>query len=99
MDKIQNLHDLKYYTNMNLVTELALKWGKLRPDNEEIQALSKALTDIAFYVIRVQEDLAQHKVAISDYREDKNKTILKYRRIKEKFINLKKLQETTQDFS
>lgn len=95
MDKIQNLHDLKYYTNMNLVTELALKWGKLRPDNEEIQALSKALTDIAFYVIRVQEDLAQHKVAISDYREDKNKTILKYRRIKEKFINLKKLQETT----
>jgi len=95
MDKIQNLHDLKYYTNMNLVTELALKWGKLKPDNEEIQALSKAITDIAFYVIRVQEDLAQHKIAISDYREDKNKTILKYRRIKEKFINLKKLQETT----
>ena len=95
MDKIQNLHDLKYYSNMNLVTELALKWSKARPNNKEIQALSKALTDIAFYVIRVQEDLAQHKVAISDYREDKNKTILKYRRIKEKFINLKKLQETT----
>ena len=95
MDKIQNLHDLKYYTNMNLVTELALKWGKLRPDNEEIQALSKAITDIAFYVIRVQEDLAQHKIAISDYREDKNKTILKYREIKKKFDNLNKLQETT----
>ena len=46
MDKIQNLHDLKYYTNMNLVTELALKWSKARPNNKEIQALSKALTDI-----------------------------------------------------
>ena len=95
MDKIQNLHDLKYYTNMNLVTELALKWSKARPNNKEIQALSKAITDIAFYVIRVQEDLAQHKVAISDYRQDKNKAILEYRDIKEKFDNLNKLQETT----
>ena len=67
MDKIQNLHDLKYYTNMNLVTELALKWSKARPNNKEIQALSKSLTDIAFYVIRVQEDLAQMNAIKAEY--------------------------------
>jgi len=43
----------------------------------------------------MQEDLTQHKVAISDYRQDKNKAILEYRDIKEKFDNLNKLQETT----
>ena len=37
MDKIQNLKDLKYYANIQLCLELALKWSKLKPKNKEIQ--------------------------------------------------------------
>ncbi|QDP45787.1 MAG: hypothetical protein Tp1102DCM384591_29 [Prokaryotic dsDNA virus sp.] len=92
MDKIQNLHDLEYFTNISLSCELALKWSKARPKNKEVQALSKALTDIAFYVNRIQGDLQKHKVAISDYRLDKNEALLKYNEIKDKFDNLKKLE-------
>ena len=77
MDKIQNLHDLEYYNNMHLCCSLVQKWIKLKPDNKELQHLSKAITDIAFYVIRTQEDLQVHKLALSDYRYDKNKALLK----------------------
>tara|TARA_R110002020_G_scaffold454245_2_gene669563 strand:- start:1373 stop:1654 length:282 start_codon:yes stop_codon:yes gene_type:complete len=93
MDKIQNLHDLEYFTNISLSSSLALKWSKARPKNKEVQALAKALTDIAFYVHRIQGDLQKHKIAISDYRLDKNKALLKYNEIKDKFDNLKKLEE------
>ena len=61
MDKIKNLHDLEYYGNIQLCIELALKWGKLKPDNKEIKALSKALIDISLYVIRINGDLEDYK--------------------------------------
>ena len=76
MDKIQNLHDLEYYNNMQLCCSLAQKWIELKPENKELQKLSKALTDVAFYVVRVQGDLQKHKEAISGYRYDKNKELV-----------------------
>ena len=83
IDKIQNLHDLEYYGNMQLCTSLVQKWIKLKPDNKELQHLSKALTDTAFYVNRIQGDLQKHKEAISDYREDKNKALLELQELKQ----------------
>ena len=50
MDKIQNLHDLEYFTNISLSSSLALKWSKARPKNKEVQAMAKAITDIAEYL-------------------------------------------------
>ena len=82
-DKIQNLHDLEYYSNMQLCTSLIQKWIKLKPDNKELQYLSKALTDTAFYVNRIQGDLQKHKEAISDYREDKNRALLELKELKQ----------------
>jgi hypothetical protein len=84
IDKIQNLHDLEYYGNMQLCTSLVQKWIKLKPDNKELQHLSKALTDTAFYVNRIQGDLQKHKEAISDYRYDKNKALLELQELKNK---------------
>ena len=82
-DKIQHLHDLEYYSNMQLCTSLIQKWIKLKPDNKELQYLSKALTDTAFYVNRIQGDLQKHKEAISDYREDKNRALLELKELKQ----------------
>jgi len=83
MDKIQNLHDLEYYNNMQLCCSLVQKWTELKPENKELQKLSKSITDIAFYVIRIQGDLQVHKSALSDYRYDKNKALLKLKELKE----------------
>tara|TARA_B100001250_G_C19355199_1_gene595123 strand:+ start:46 stop:330 length:285 start_codon:yes stop_codon:yes gene_type:complete len=91
MDKIENLHDLEYYGNIQVCLELALKWKKLKPDNKEIQELSRALIDISFYVIRIKKDLDANKIAVSDYRYDKNKALLQLQEIKNKYENLKKL--------
>jgi len=83
MDKIQNLHDLEYYSNMELCTKLLQKWIKLKPDNKDLQEYSTALTSIAFYVNRIQGDLQKHREAISDYRYEKNKALLELQKIKE----------------
>ena len=91
MDKIENLHDLEYYGNIQVCLELALKWKKLKPDNKEIQELSRALIDISFYVIRIKKDWDANKIAVSDYRYDKNKALLQLQEIKNKYENLKKL--------
>ncbi len=84
MDKIQNLHDLEYYGNMQLCTGLVQKWIRLKPDNPELKAMGKALTNIAFYVVRIQGDLEKHKEAISGYRYDKNKALLELQEIKDR---------------
>tara|TARA_R100001480_G_C4611331_1_gene164829 strand:- start:203 stop:421 length:219 start_codon:yes stop_codon:yes gene_type:complete len=68
---------------MQLCTSLIQKWIKLKPDNKELQYLSKALTDTAFYVNRIQGDLQKHKEAISDYREDKNRALLELKELKQ----------------
>ncbi len=83
MDKIQNLHDLEYYGNMQLCTGLVQKWIRLKPENKELQHLCKALTDVAFYVNRIQGDLQKHQEAISDYREDKNRALLELQELKQ----------------
>ncbi len=84
MDKIQNLEDLKYYSNMLLTTGLVKKWKELKPDNVELKKISAALVEITLYVIKLQEDLANHKIAMSDYRYKKNKALLELQELKEK---------------
>lgn len=85
MDKIQNLNDLKYYSNMLLCTGIVKKWTDLKPNNPDLQKMAKALIDITLYVIRIQEDLQCNKIAVSDYRYRKNKALLELKEIKEKY--------------
>ena len=92
MDKIQNLHDLEYLANIQLCLELSLKWSKLKPENKEVKALSKAVMDISFYGLRTTKDLEKHKEAISGYRYDKNKALLELKELKKKYNNLKETE-------
>jgi len=84
MEKIQNLEDLKYYSNMLLCTGLVKKWREAKPDNIELKKIADALVHVTFYVIKLQEDLMNHKIAISDYRYKKNKALLKLNEIENK---------------
>ena len=92
MDKIENLHDLEYMSNIQLCLELSLKWSKLRPENKEVRALSRAVMDISFYVLRMSKDLQKYKEAISQYRYDKNKALLELKDLKKKYDNLRKTE-------
>tara|TARA_R100001463_G_scaffold135851_1_gene199874 strand:- start:116 stop:388 length:273 start_codon:yes stop_codon:yes gene_type:complete len=84
MDKIQNLEDLKYYSNMLLLTGTVKKWRDMKPNNKEIQKISKALIEVTLYVIRLQDDLHNHKTAFSDERYKKNKALLELKELTEK---------------
>lgn len=91
MTKLENLHDLEYLNNITLCMELVIKWKKLKPDNPELQELSRALTEVAFYNNRLKQDVDTYKFIASEYRYEKNKAILELRDIKEKYENLKKI--------
>tara|TARA_R110000737_G_C14535335_1_gene477990 strand:+ start:80 stop:355 length:276 start_codon:yes stop_codon:yes gene_type:complete len=84
-DKIQNLHDLEYYTHAQLVVELITKWIKSHPDNVELKAISKAMTEIMFYVVRLQQDSLKKDMVISDYRYKKNTALLELQELKAKY--------------
>ena len=92
MDKIESLHDMEYMGNIQLCLELSLKWSRLRPENKEVRALSRAVMDISFYVLIMSKDLQKYKEAISDYRYNQNKALLELKEIKDKYDNLQQTE-------
>ena len=53
---ISNQNDLLYYTDMELLSGLVLKWVKSKPDNKELKAISDAIVNITVYVNSLQMD-------------------------------------------
>lgn len=83
MDQIRNLKDLEYYTNMYLSTGLVKKWRDAKPNNPELKKIAKALIEITFYVMNLQDDLEKNKILVSDYRYAMNKAKLELQELKE----------------
>ena len=90
IDKIQNLKDLEYYSNMELCSGLVRKWRKLKPNNKELKSFDLNLLEITLYVVEIQRDNIFHKEAISDYRERWNKVKLELQELKKKYDKLEK---------
>ena len=89
MDKIQNLSDMEYYANMTLCLGLLKKWTD-KSKSKDLQKFTTAIIDISFYTMKLQDELQKHKIAVSDYRERKNKALLQLQDIQEKYQALKK---------
>jgi len=96
IDKVTNLKDLEYYNNMELCSSLVKKWLKLKPHNKELKSFSENLFEVTLYVVELQRDNAFHKIAISDYRETKNKALLELKELKDKYEKL--LKDYKQNF-
>jgi len=90
IDKIQNLKDIEYYSNMELCSSLVRKWRKLKPNNKELKSFDLNLLEISLYVVEIQRDNHFHKDAISDYKERWNKVRLELQELKEKYDKLEK---------
>ena len=91
MDKISNLKDLQYYSDMLLASGLTKKWLEKKPHNKDLIKLSNVLVNVTRYVISLQHDLEANKMAASNYRYEKNKVKLQLQELKEKYENLKDL--------
>jgi hypothetical protein len=90
---IENQNDLLYYTDIELCLSLVKKWLKDRPNNKELQELSKALVSISFYVNKLTLDRYSYTRLITDARQEKNQALLKAQDLHEQIVKLKKLQK------
>lgn len=85
---IENTNDLLFHTDLHLCCELVSKWLKSKPDNKELNALSKGLVGITFYTNKLQLDRHSFDKVISMYRQDKCRAVERARAAEEKVEEL-----------
>lgn len=81
--KIDTLQDIKYINNFNLVSEVLLKWSKLK-SNKELDKIISAMSEIAFYNIKIKEERDNMLDIVSEYRADKLRAVQRARKAEEK---------------
>ena len=88
--KIQNLKEMEYYGNFNLVGEILLALKKKYPNNEKLTEAVSAMTEIGFYVTELMSNQYMFDKAIEGYRSDKLRAIERARRVEKEIEELKK---------
>ena len=81
--KIDTLQDIKYINNFNLVSEVLLKWSKIKR-NKELDKIISAMNEIAFYNIKLKEERDNMLDIVSEYRADKLRAVQRARKAEEK---------------
>jgi len=81
--KIDTLQDIKYMNNFNLISEILLRWSKIK-SNEELDRVISSMNEIAFYHLRLKEERDTLLEIVSEYRQDKNRAIMRARKAEEK---------------
>ena len=95
--KIDLLKDMEYLTDIEMLSTLILNQCK-KNETPTLTEMSKAIARIFFYVNSLQQDRKMYDKAINQYREDKNRGVLRARRAeaeleiaKKEIIKLKKI--------
>ena len=65
-NKLQAVKDKQYAEDILLATMLVYEWRKLKPENDELKALSMSLVDIKKYVDGLQTDINALKSMIDE---------------------------------
>lgn len=86
--KVYNIEDLQANNNITTISEILLKWKKLKK-NKELEIIVDKFIDLTFYVNKMQMDrnILQH--IISEVREDKNHYALREREAVKEFKKLR----------
>ena len=74
--KIQNLKEMEYYGNFNLVGEILLKLKKKYPDNTKIHEAVDAMGQIGIFVTEMLQNQYFYNKSIESYRSDKLRAIV-----------------------
>ena len=87
--KIDLLKDMEYITDIDMLTSLVLNQIK-KKETKTLTEMSKAIARIFFYVNSLQVDRRMYDKAMNQYREDKNRAVLRARKAD---IELEKLRK------
>lgn len=79
-NKAENLKEMEYYANFNLVGELLILLKRQNPEDTRYINAVEAMTEIGFYVNNLIMNQRYHDKAISEYRADKIRAVERARR-------------------
>lgn len=82
--KLDNLKDLQYLVNSELVNNQLSKWKETQPDNHNLKKFSKAMLNIELYVNELQNDRHLLMLSIDEYRLDKIRAVERARKAESK---------------
>ena len=82
--KLDNLKDMQYLTNAEIVNNILLEYQKKNPTNEKLETLINAVVQIHFYVTELQNDRHLLMLSIDEYRADKLRAVERARKVESK---------------
>ena len=85
--KIDNLKEMCYHSNISLLSEMVLDAIK-KNDRDNLQKMSKAIKEVAFYVNGRQMVRWAYNKSIEEYRLSKNRAIERARKAEKKIEEL-----------
>tara|TARA_R110000782_G_scaffold227322_1_gene314086 strand:- start:537 stop:851 length:315 start_codon:yes stop_codon:yes gene_type:complete len=91
--KINNLKEIEYYTNFNLVGEHIVKSRKIKPDNQALNDMYYAWQEVGFYVHNHIINERMYNDSLSEYRSDKIRAVERARHCDEKIVELEQKLE------
>jgi len=80
---------MEYLTDIDMLSTLILDQCK-KKETPTLTEMSKAIARIFFYVNSLQVDRKMYDKAMSQYREDRNRAILRARKAEEELESVKK---------
>jgi hypothetical protein len=95
--KIENLKDMEYFGNMELLGALVLSALK-KKKTDKLEQMSRAITEIAFYVSNLQTDRKMYNRSMSEFRLEKNRAILRARKAEKENEDLKIIVKKYEQF-
>lgn len=87
--KIDVLKDMEYLTDIDMLSTLILDQCK-KKETPTLTEMSKAIARIFFYVNSLQVDRRMYDKAMSQYREDRNRAVLRSRKAEGELEGLRK---------
>lgn len=87
--KIDLLKDMEYLTDIEMLSTLILNQIK-KKETKTLTEMSGAISRIFFYVNNLQMDRKMYDKAMSQYREDKNRAVLRARKAESRVEELER---------
>lgn len=83
--KLDNLKDMQYLANSEIINNILLEWQKKHTTNDKLETLINAVLQVHFYVQELQNDRHLLMLSIDEYKSDKLRAIERARRVEQKF--------------
>ena len=84
MRPIKDFQQLQYLASMDTALNTVKTWLDAKPDNKELQELSKCLVDVMTYVCGLELERRGFDSIVSELRSGRNRAVLRARKSEEK---------------